>query len=51
MRITPVSVAPVHTECVTTVHNMPFAPPQVVQGQLDTYTITSLHGTAQAVAY
>lgn len=51
MRITPVSVASVHTDCVTTVHSMPFAPPQAVQGQLDSYTVTTLHGTAQAVAF
>ena len=49
MRISPMSAAAVHTECITTVHNMPFAP-QAVQGQLDTYTVTNLHGTAQAVA-
>lgn len=49
MRITPVSVAPVRTDCVTTVHSTPFA--QAVQGQLDTYTVTSLHGTAQAVVF
>lgn len=50
MRISPTSVAAVHTECITTVHSTPFAP-QAVQGQLDTYTVTNLHGTAQAVAY
>ena len=50
MRISPTSVAAVHTECITTVHSTPFAP-QVVQGQLDTYTVTSLRGTAQAVAF
>ncbi len=49
MRISPVGVAAVHTECITTVHSTPFAP--VVQGQLDTYTVTSLRGTAQAVAF
>jgi hypothetical protein len=49
MRISPTSVAAVHTECITTVHSTPFAP-QTVQGQLDTYTVTSLRGTAQAVA-
>jgi hypothetical protein len=51
MRISPVSVAAVHTECITTVHSMPFAPPAAVQGQLDTYTVTSLRGTAQAVMF
>jgi hypothetical protein len=50
MRISPVSVAAVHTECITTVHSTPFAP-QAVQGQLDTYTVTTLQGTAQAVAF
>jgi hypothetical protein len=50
MRISPVSVATVHTYCITTVHHMPFAP-QAFQGQLDTYTVTSLQGTAQAVAF
>ena len=50
MRISPVSVAAVHTECITTVHHTPFAP-QTVQGQTETYTVTSLNGTAQAVAY
>ena len=51
MRISPVSVAAVHTECITTVHSTPFAPPAAIQGQLDTYTVTSLRGTAQAVAF
>lgn len=51
MRISPVSVAAVHTECIVTVHSTPFAPPAAVQGQLDTYTVTSLRGTAQAVSY
>jgi len=50
MRISPVSVAAVHTDCITTVHSTPFAP-QVIQGQADTYTVTSLRGTAQAVAF
>jgi hypothetical protein len=51
MRISPTSIAPVHTYGITTVHSMPFAPPQAVQGQLDTYSVTSLHGTAQAVVF
>jgi hypothetical protein len=50
MRISSASVATVHTECITTVHSTPFAP-QLIQGQADTYTITTLHGTAQAVAF
>ena len=51
MRISPVSVAQVRTDCITTLHSTPFALPQSIQGQLDTYTVTSLHGTAQAVAF
>jgi hypothetical protein len=50
IRVSPVSVAQVRTDCITTVHSTPFAPPQAIQGQLDTYMVTSLHGTAQAVA-
>lgn len=49
MRIAPASVAAIHTDCITTVHSMPFI--AVVQGQLDTYTVTSLHGTAQVVTF
>lgn len=51
MRVSPVSAAAVHTECITTVHSTPFALPNAIQGQLDTYTVTSLRGTAQAVMY
>jgi hypothetical protein len=51
IRISPLSIAQVHSDCITTHHSTPFAPPQAVQGQLDTYMVTSLHGTAQAVAY
>lgn len=50
MRIAPGSVAAVHTECITTVHSTSFAP-QTIQGQLDTYTVTSLRGTAQVVEF
>jgi hypothetical protein len=50
MRVSPAGVAAVHTECITTVHSTPFAP-QTIQGQADTYTITTLQGTAQAVAF
>jgi hypothetical protein len=50
MRISPASAAAVHTECITTVHNTSFAP-LGMQGQLDTYTVTALRGTAQAVMY
>jgi len=51
MRISPTSVAPVHTYGITTVHSTPFAVPESIQGQLDTYTITNLQGTAQAVVF
>jgi hypothetical protein len=50
IRISPTSAAAVHTECITTVHSMPFGP-QTIQGQLDSYTVTSLRGTAQVVMY
>ena len=50
MRIAAGSTAAIHTECITTVHSTPFAP-QAIQGQADTYTVTSLRGTAQAVAF
>jgi hypothetical protein len=49
MRVATTSGSAVHTECITTVHSTPFAP-QVVQGQIDTYTVTALQGTAQAIA-
>lgn len=51
MRISPWSIAPVHTYCITTVHSTPFIAPGAVQGQLDTYTVTNVHGTAQAVVF
>ena len=50
MRISTTGAYAVHTECITTVHNTSFAP-QTLQGQLDHYTVTSLRGTAQAVAF
>ena len=49
MRINQNEHAAVHTECITTVHNTSFAP-QTLMGQVDHYTVTSLRGTAQAVA-
>ena len=49
MRISPASVVAVQTDCITTVHSILFG--HVGQGQLDTYTVTSLQGTAQAVAF
>ena len=50
MRVSPAGGAAVNTECITTVHNTSFAP-LTLQGQLDHYTVTSLRGTAQAVAF
>lgn len=49
-RVATAGTAVIHTECITTVHSTPFAP-QVIQGQADSYTVTSLRGTAQAVAF
>lgn len=49
MRIAQGESASVRTDCVTTLHSMPFAP--VVHGQLDTYTVVTLHGTAQHVVF
>jgi hypothetical protein len=51
VRVSPVSSAQVTTDCVITQHSTPFALPDSVLGQLDTYTVTSLHGTAQAVVF
>ena len=50
MRIPQGTSAPVHTDGVTTVHRLTIAP-QLSQGQLDTYTIMALQGTAQAVDF
>lgn len=50
MRVSTTGGTAVHTECITTVHNTSFAP-QTLMGQLDHYTVTSLRGTAQAVAF
>jgi len=50
MRIIAGSSAAVRTDCVTTLHSTPFAP-MVIHGQMDTYSVVSLHGTAQHVAY
>ena len=50
MRIPQGTSSPVHTEGVTTVHRLTI-PPLLSQGQLDTYTITALQGTAQAVEF
>ena len=50
MRIPQGTSAPVHTDGITTVHRTSFAP-QLIQGQLDTYSTMALQGTAQAVAF
>jgi hypothetical protein len=50
MRIPQGTSSPMHTDGITTVHRTSFAP-QLLQGQLDTYTITALQGTAQAVDF
>lgn len=50
MRIVQGTSGTVRTECVTTLHSTSFAP-QTLRGQLDTYTVTDLHGTAQAVDF
>ena len=45
------AIAPVRTYGITTMHSTPFVVPGTVLGQLDTYTVTPLHGTAQAVVF
>lgn len=50
MRINQGEQAAVHTECVTTVHRFAIAP-GLLHGQLDTYSVVALHGTAQAVVF
>src|SRR5262249_36064880 len=50
IRIAQGTTATVNTECVTTIHSMPFAP-QAAQGQLDTYHVIPVHGTAQQVMF
>jgi hypothetical protein len=42
--------AAVRTECLTTLRSTPFAP-MIVHGQMDTYSVVSLHGTAQHVNF
>ena len=49
-QITPGTSTAVHTYCVTTLHSLSIAP-QLSRGQLDTYSMTELHGTAQFVVY
>jgi len=48
MQIPEGTTATVHTDCVTTLHKLTI-PPQHNQGQLDTYSVTTLQGTAQFV--
>ena len=50
MRVVPATNTALNTYGVTTIHSTPFAP-QVSQGQLDTYSIVALHGTAEAVDF
>jgi hypothetical protein len=50
MRVSQGTSATVHTDCVTALHRTAFAP-QLLHGQLDSYTVTSCHGTAQAVVF
>ena len=50
MRVVPATSASLNTYGVTTLHSLPFAP-QLSQGQLDTYDVVALHGTAQAVDF
>ena len=50
MRIEQSSIAAVHTDCVTTVHRFSVIP-SFNLGQLDTYTLVQLRGTAQFVVF
>lgn len=50
MRIEQGAIAAVHTDCVTTVHRFPVIP-SFSLGQLDTYSVQPLRGTAQSVAF
>jgi hypothetical protein len=50
MQIAEGTTAPVHTNCVTTMHRFSVIP-QFNQGQLDTYSITALHGTARFAVF
>ena len=42
--------APVHTRGITTIHRFSLVP-ALDRGQLDTYTVTLLHGSAQVVDF
>lgn len=50
MRISQGEAATVHTECITTLHSTSIAP-QALHGQLDTYHVAVLQGTAQHVVF
>ena len=50
MRINQGEHAAINTDCVTTVHRFSIAP-QLLHGQLDTYSVAALHGTAQFVVF
>ena len=50
MQIVQGTSAAVQTYCVTTLHSLSIAP-QHSRGQLDTYSVTELHGTTQLLFY
>ena len=50
VRIEQGTIAAIHTECVTTVHRFPVIP-SLQLGQLDTYRVVPLHGTAQFAVF
>ncbi len=50
VNLPPSNTAPIHTYGITTVHRFSIVP-QFMQGQLDTYSVANLHGTAELVAF
>jgi hypothetical protein len=50
VRIEQGTITAIHTECVTTVHRFSVIP-SFQLGQLDTYSVVPLHGTAQYVVF
>jgi hypothetical protein len=50
VRIEQGTLAAIHTECVTTVHRFSVIP-SFKLGQLDTYSVVPLHGTAQYAVF
>jgi hypothetical protein len=50
MRVTPGTIAPVRTACVITLHRFSLIP-QLQHGQLDTYNVVPMRGTAQHVVF